>query len=220
MSDHYYSHSPNAKSEERTWRYTLRGHQFSFTTDRGVFSKGEVDFGSRLLIETFQAPEIDGSILDVGCGYGPIGLALAKEYRDRSVVMIDVNERASTLAEKNATVNGVANSDIRWYENGVKDLRDSDVFASVVTNPPIRAGKETVHEIYEDAYERLLPGGELWVVIQKKQGAPSTKKKLEDLFGEESVEVKAKDKGYFIFFARKIDLFFSLCYYYLMRITA
>jgi len=203
LSDHYYSHSPKVGHDERTWNYTLRDTVLSFTTDRGVFSKGEVDFGSRLLIESYEAPEVSGKILDVGCGYGPIGLSIAKAYTNRHVVMLDINQRACQLAEKNASKNGVSNCEVRCYENGVTDLSDAEEFASIMTNPPIRAGKKTVHDIYEDAWNRLLIGGTLWVVIQKKQGASSTRSKLESLFAEEAVEVKKKDKGYFIFFARK-----------------
>ncbi|MED4174083.1 methyltransferase, partial [Halalkalibacterium halodurans] len=109
MTDHYYSANPIVGSDERSWSYTLRGHSFQFTTDRGVFSKQEVDFGSRLLIETFQFPEIEGDVLDVGCGYGPIGISLARDGGERSVHMVDVNERAIDLAKRNATANHVKN---------------------------------------------------------------------------------------------------------------
>lgn len=87
---HYYTNNVNAHSDERSFDYKLRGYNFKFTTNVGVFSKKEVDFGSRLLIESFIIPEIDGNILDVGCGYGPIGLSLAKSYENRDIHMIDV----------------------------------------------------------------------------------------------------------------------------------
>ncbi|GIN14551.1 methyltransferase [Shouchella clausii] len=203
MSEHYYTNQPSSPRDEKTWTFTLRGESFSFTTDRGVFSKGEVDFGSRLLIETFAFPELDGDILDVGCGYGPIGLALAKADPSRRVVMVDVNERACQLAEKNAKENGVKNADVRFNERGLAGFEQVARYAAVVTNPPIRAGKNVVYDIYEQAYERLIPEGELWVVIQKKQGAPSTKQKLAELFGAENVEVKGKKKGYCVFLAKK-----------------
>ncbi|WP_062751238.1 class I SAM-dependent methyltransferase [Shouchella tritolerans] len=203
MSEHYYTNQPSSPHDEKTWTFTLRGESFSFTTDRGVFSKGEVDFGSRLLIETFAFPELDGDILDVGCGYGPIGLALAKADPSRRVVMVDVNERACQLAEKNAKENGVKNADVRFNERGLAGFEQVARYAAVVTNPPIRAGKNVVYDIYEQAYERLIPEGELWVVIQKKQGAPSTKQKLAELFGAENVEVKGKKKGYYVFLAKK-----------------
>lgn len=100
MTEHYYSKQPQAKSLPQSWSFDLRGKTFQFTSDVGVFSKSEVDFGSRVLIESFQEPEVDGPILDVGCGYGPIGLSLASDFSDRHIFMVDVNERAVELAQK------------------------------------------------------------------------------------------------------------------------
>lgn len=205
LSEHYYTNKPTSARDEKTWSYKLKGESFSFTTDRGVFSKGEVDFGSRFLIESFEMGDLPGDILDVGCGYGPIGLALGKTYQQGKVIMIDVNARACELAEKNAMRNKVDRVEVRFTEEGMASLQDDERFVAVVTNPPIRAGKETVHDIYERAYRHLVKGGELWVVIQKKQGAPSTKGKLEELFGVGNVETCGKKKGYFLFSAKKID---------------
>ncbi|GEN55194.1 16S RNA G1207 methylase RsmC [Halobacillus faecis] len=201
MSEHYYSKKTTTGSEEKTWHFELLGHVFTFTTDHAVFSKKEVDFGSRLLIETFQEPDVHGDILDLGCGYGPIGLSLAKAYAGRHVFMVDVNERALGLAEKNAARNEVVNVTIQESDRlqGLEDQR----FAAILTNPPIRAGKQVVHKMFEEAKEALLAEGELWVVIQKKQGAPSAKKKLEELFG--NAEVMVKQKGYYILKAKKFD---------------
>lgn len=114
--------------------YQLKGERFSFITDRGVFSKNEVDFGSKLLIESIDLPKVQGAILDVGCGYGPIGLALGKTNPERKVVMIDVNERACELAEKNAQKNGVENAEVRFMETGMLELNEQELFAMVVTN--------------------------------------------------------------------------------------
>ncbi|WP_208585794.1 class I SAM-dependent methyltransferase [Gracilibacillus suaedae] len=196
--DQYFSRSPDVASDPQTWEYLLRGKKFTFTTDNGVFSKGEVDFGSRVLIEAFHAPDIDGPLLDLGCGYGPISIALAATLPERSVVGVDVNERALSLAEKNAKQNKIAN--VSFKESDIlSDVTDQS-FAAILTNPPIRAGKQIVHKMFEEAKKALLPNGELWVVIQKKQGAPSAKKKLTELF--EEVEVVKKEKGYFIFRAK------------------
>jgi len=201
MSEHYYSRTQNVNSDPNYWNFTLKGNTIRFKTDNGVFSKREVDFGSRLLIETYTFPNLDGDILDVGCGYGPIGLSIAKEAPDRMVHMVDVNLRAIELAQENARQNGVEN--IQIYESdrllGVK----GEKFAAILTNPPIRAGKKVVHDILEQSYERLAVNGELWVVIQKKQGAPSAIAKLEAFFKE--VNVVEKKKGYFIIQAKKID---------------
>ena len=198
MADHYFSRDPKVESNPIYWDYSLRNIKFKFKTDQGVFSKGEVDFGSRLLIDTFELPQAEGDILDIGCGYGPIGLALAKDT-GRMIHMIDVNERALGLAKENASINGISN--VMIYESdrfGSVKHRD---FAAILTNPPIRAGKKVVHDILEQSFDYLCDGGELWVVIQKKQGAPSAIDKLTEVFGE--VETVEKKKGYFILRAKK-----------------
>ena len=200
MADHYYSKKPQTESKPKSWSFPLRGETFRFETDTGVFSKSEVDFGSRVLIDAFVMPTTDGPVLDVGCGYGPIGLSIAKTEAERTVHMVDINERAVQLSRKNAEGNGVQN--VRIYESdGLTDVTETD-FAAILTNPPIRAGKQTIFRFYEDAYTKLRVGGELWVVIQKKQGAPSTFDRLEEIFGQ--VEVVVKEKGYWIIKAEKV----------------
>ncbi|MDC2867195.1 MULTISPECIES: class I SAM-dependent methyltransferase [unclassified Bacillus (in: firmicutes)] len=198
MADHYFSNDPSSKSNRKRWEYTLRGSRFVFLSDHGVFSKNEVDFGSRLLIEVFQMPDAQGDVLDVGCGYGPIGLSLAKEFQECTVHMVDVNERALGLAKENAANNQIGN--VRIYQSSVYE-NVSGEYAAILSNPPIRAGKHVVHEILEKAVDHLVPGGELWIVIQKKQGAPSAMKRLEEVFDE--VEVVEKKKGYYIIKSKK-----------------
>lgn len=201
MSEHYFSSSPNVKSEQYQWTFKLRDFTFTFHTDAGVFSKKEVDFGSRVLIEAFEAPEANGKILDIGCGYGPITLAFAKSFPDREVIGVDVNRRALALAEKNAVENKITN--VVFKESNITAAVKGESFAAVVTNPPIRAGKKVVYAIFREAYNALKENGELWVVIQKKQGAPSAKKELEFLFHE--VTTVKKEKGYHILRAKKFD---------------
>ncbi|AKG05604.1 16S rRNA methyltransferase [Salimicrobium jeotgali] len=200
MTEHYYSRNTSKKSERKKWSVTLQGKSFTFFSDHAVFSKDGVDFGSRTLVETFTSPEVEGDILDIGCGYGPIGLALASDSPSRSVVMVDVNARALELAKVNAEENGINNVEI-LESDGAGAVKDR-TFAAVVTNPPIRAGKKTVHRIFEEAAHVLKEGGELWVVIQKKQGAPSAETKLKELFKE--VHLIRKNKGYYIFKAKKV----------------
>lgn len=198
MSSHYFDKSPDKESEERKIKSSLRGKNMTFTSDHSVFSKREVDFGSKTLLEAFEWPDAQGDILDIGCGYGPIGITLAKET-ERTVWLADVNQRAVSLSEKNAANNGVQN--VKIVESDLFSAISAYDFAVIVTNPPIRAGKEVIHSLFEQAYAHLQKGGELWVVIQKKQGAPSTKEKLESLF--EKVETVRKNKGYYIFCAKK-----------------
>ena len=196
MSNHYYTKNPETESKEASWTFPLRGREFRFISDSGVFSKKTVDFGSRLLIETFRLnEEVAGDILDVGCGYGPMGLALAYAYPARLVEMVDVNERAMSLARRNAEANNIRN--VKVYESNTYDqVPEERQFAAIVSNPPIRAGKKVVHRILSEAHVHLLPGGTLTVVIQKKQGAPSAEQKMLDVFG--NVAVIARDKGYWI----------------------
>ena len=199
LSEHYYSRTQKVESEPKYWDYTLRNKLFRFKTDNGVFSKKEVDFGSRLLIEVFELPNVEGPVLDVGCGYGPIGLSIANNYPDRNVHMIDVNERAIELAKANAEQNAVQNVEI-YESDTLKSVKEFN-FAAILTNPPIRAGKKTVHDIFDQSYEHLVTSGELWVVIQKKQGAPSAIEKLKERFT--TVDTIDKAKGYFIIKAVK-----------------
>ncbi|MFZ2378970.1 MAG: class I SAM-dependent methyltransferase [Trichococcus flocculiformis] len=196
MSNHYYTKNPETESKEASWTFPLRGREFRFISDSGVFSKKTVDFGSRLLIETFRLnEEVAGDILDVGCGYGPMGLALAHAYPARLVEMVDVNERALSLARRNAEANNIRN--VKVYESNTYDqVPQERQFAAIVSNPPIRAGKQVVHCILSEAHTHLLLGGTLTVVIQKKQGAPSAEQKMLDIFG--NVEIIARDKGYWI----------------------
>ncbi|GMK48574.1 MULTISPECIES: class I SAM-dependent methyltransferase [Paenibacillus] len=198
MSDHYYSQTPGVKHDRQVHETKLRGFALRFVTDAGVFSKSGVDYGSRVLLDALVLSPT-ARVLDVGCGYGPIGLTAAKLAPEGHVTMIDINERAVELSKENAKLNGISNvtviqSDI--YES-VKDNR----YDVILTNPPIRAGKQVVHRIFEEGYNLLNPGGKMWVVIQKKQGAPSAEAKLEALFGD--VEEVTKDKGYRIFLATK-----------------
>lgn len=199
MSEHYYSRTQKVESDPKYWNYTLKNVQFRFKTDNGVFSKKEVDFGSRLLIEKFELPDVKGPLLDVGCGYGPIGLSIAKVFADRSVHMVDVNERALQLAKENAELNRIDNAEI-YESDRLINVTEND-FSAILTNPPIRAGKKIVHDIFEQSYQHLADDGELWVVIQKKQGAPSALEKMKELF--RTVEIVNKEKGYFILKAIK-----------------
>lgn len=192
---HYYTKNSDLDHNRKTWSFELRGSSIQFISDAGVFSKTTVDFGSRLLIESFEATSPDGKFLDVGCGYGPIGLAFAKSYPEAQVDMVDVNDRALELSAENAKNNGLEN--VRVFESSVYDTVVDCDYTDIISNPPIRAGKKIVHEILSESFKHLQTGGSLWIVIQKKQGGPSAVAKMEEVFG--NVEVVAKDKGYFIY---------------------
>lgn len=193
--DHfYYSTHPDVESAPITWEYTLLGHNFVFTSDNGVFSKHRVDYGSRVLLDNFDFTAVpDGKFLDMGTGYGPIGLALAKLQPNRTVDMVDVNEIALALAKQNAAANQISNVQI-FASNVYFNIKDS--YAAIVTNPPVRAGKKVVDAMISGALAHLKPAGTLTVVLQKKQGAPSAKKLMTNLFG--NCEIVKRDKGYYI----------------------
>ncbi|SEU30672.1 class I SAM-dependent methyltransferase [Paenibacillus sp. NFR01] len=198
MSQHYYSQQPETRHDRREIQTVLRGKKFHLISDAGVFSKGDIDYGSRALIEAMEIP--DGSdVLDVGCGYGPIGLAAASLNPAGHVTMVDINNRAVELSRENARNNGIGN--VTVLQSDVLSAVVEQKFDVVLTNPPIRAGKAVVHQIFEEAYRQLNEGGSLWIVIQKKQGSPSAVAKLESLFPE--VEELGKDKGYRIIRAKK-----------------
>lgn len=194
---HYFDNDPNVKSERESFDYFYRDNKLSLQTDHSVFSKGKIDFGSDLLVTTFlnaNPPGPKKKILDVGCGYGPIGLMCAKVLPHSEVTMVDVNERALDLAKDNQRSNNIQNAQLK-VSNCLDDVLDLE-FDFVLTNPPIRAGKEIVHKILEQSIKVLSSGGQLLVVIQKKQGMPSAKKKMQDIFG--NAEIIEKSKGYYI----------------------
>ena len=197
MSGQYFENNENLTSNINELTYYFRKTKMRFLSDNGVFSKGGIDFGSSLLLRTIDVKEAK-TLLDVGCGYGTIGLTIAKTNPECFVEMVDVNLRAIDLAKQNMTLNEIKNAEIfasNIYENVTKKY---DV---VVSNPPIRAGKKVVHEISLGSFEKLNDGGKYYAVIQKKQGAESLYKALQTVFP--IVEVIEKDKGYWIIKAEK-----------------
>ena len=190
---HYFENDKNLKSEIRELSYKYNSSSCVFYSDNGVFSKKNVDYGSKLLLETYLKENITNvNILDVGCGYGFIGIVisiLTNSYVD----MIDVNTRAIHLTNRN----------IKRYPKFNGNAFISDAYANIknkynviITNPPIRVGKTKLLEILEGAFDHLEDNGILYFVIRKDQGALSIKKILEE---QRQVEIINKDKGYSIF---------------------
>ena len=194
---HYYDRDPEVASHKENFKYRYQQNELNLMTDSGVFSKGKIDYGSDLLLRTFlkeHPPGPSKTIIDVGCGYGPIGLMIAKVSPHHKVILLDVNHRALEFAKENSEKNHIDNVVIQ-ESDGLAEIPD-DSADMIVTNPAIRAGKSVVHGILEDAYTKLKQDGDLYVVIQKKQGMPSAKKKMEAVFG--NVTTLTKDKGYYI----------------------
>ncbi|MEG3340711.1 class I SAM-dependent methyltransferase [Streptococcus suis] len=190
MSNMYYEKNPTVAHDIHEIHVNLLDTPMSFMTDAGVFSKKMVDYGSQVLLKNLHF-EKGASVLDVGCGYGPIGLTLAKVFSTKTT-LIDINSRALDLATKNAERNGVT---AKIYQSNIYENVD-ETFNHIVSNPPIRAGKSVVHEVIAGAFQRLEVNGTLTIVIQKKQGAPSAKAKMEEVFG--NCQIIKKDKGYYI----------------------
>lgn len=195
----YFDNVESLRHEDITFTYSLFGQSFTLKSDAGVFSKDGLDDGSRLLLETIAKTDLGPEILDLGCGVGPIGLTLAKLDPSRRVTLADVNLRALECCRSNAISLGV---------EGQVEILQSDVysniaasFSTIVTNPPIRAGKKVTYAMYAGAVSHLNEGGSLILVIRKAQGAPSCQRYLETLFP--SVSVVAQHKGYRILIAKK-----------------
>ena len=197
MNDHYYTRNPASESRPVDCEYVYRGIPLAFRTDAGVFSKGEVDDGTDLLLKSLPE-EMAGDILDLGCGWGVIGICVARRWPDTRVTMADVNLRALELAQGNAERN---RAEVRCLESDGMEALKGSLFDAVITNPPIRAGKQVIYRMFADAEECLRPGGLLILVIRKQQGAESCLRYLQTLFPK--VEKTAKSGGFWVLTATK-----------------
>lgn len=186
--DHYFTNNSNIKSKITDVKVYINKQEFMFFTDNGVFSKKGLDFGTRTLLETI--PVLSGRVLDFGCGYGPIGIYI-KKNNECIVDMVDINERSLDLAKKNALKNNV---DVNIFKSDIySNIKEKYDF--IITNPPIRVGKKTLYEILMNAKNHLVNNGELWLVINKDQGAKSLVKDLNEVY---NVEIVSKNKGFYI----------------------
>lgn len=188
---HYFTNEQLPSDIKETTCVVL-GNHFKFLTDNGVFSKDGLDFGSRLLLEVIPLEEVGGKILDMGCGYGVFGIVLARVTSHR-VDMVDVNHRALHLSKRNAKLNGVFALVSIFESNCYSNI--SEKYSTIITNPPIRAGKKIVYDIVMNARNYLEDGGNLYLVIRKEQGAKSLIVDLEKVY---TVKVLEKKKGFFI----------------------
>ena len=191
MNDQYYTADPSSESRPVPCAFPYRGHGLSFMTDAGVFSKGELDAGSRLLLDAL--PPLQGDVLDIGCGWGAIGIAVAKANKQARVTMLDVNRRALGLCQENCLRNGVT-AEIQESDGMAAVLGRK--FDAIITNPPIRAGKQVIYKMFADAAASLNAEGALYLVIRKQQGAESCVKYLKTLF--EEVEKLDKSAGFWV----------------------
>lgn len=194
-SHQYFENNEDLGHDFKQYETVIFDKQFKFKTDSGVFSRDNLDFGTRVMLEALDLDTLpEGDVLDLGAGYGPVGVIMGTELPERQIYGVDISERAIGLAKQNADTNRVENVHFN-VSNAYESIEKRD-FAVILTNPPVRAGKETVHHFITEAIHYLKSGGEIYVVLQKKQGAPSAMKKMEEVYG--NVEEIERRKGYWI----------------------
>lgn len=190
---YYFTNDDTLKSEEKYVKVNINNQDFTFVTDNGVFSKKGLDFGTRTLLENI--PNLSGNVLDFGCGYGPIGIYI-KKNNDCNVDMVDVNRRSLNLTLKNAKLNKV---EVNAFESDIYTNVQSK-YNYIISNPPIRIGKEKLYKVLFEAKNHLYTNGELWIVINKDQGAKSVLKDLEKTY---ETTLVTKNKGFYVIKATK-----------------
>ena len=190
MPDHYYTESPNSAHDERRVAVNALGNELTFVTDAGVFSRDGLDRGTEVLLEAL--PPLAGRVLDLGCGWGAVGVALGRRYPELEIVMTDINSRAVELARRNLAENRVRGTVLQGDGFAAVEGR----FDAIVTNPPIRAGKTVIYSLFDQAREYLKPGGALYVVIRKQQGAPSALKYLKEIYAQ--AETVGRGSGFHV----------------------
>ena len=190
MPDHYYTENPGSAHAERRIALRALGNALTFITDAGVFSRDGLDRGTELLLDAL--PPLKGRVLDLGCGWGAVGVALGKRYPELDIVMTDINSRAVGLARRNLAENGVSATVLQGDGFAAVEGR----FDAIVTNPPIRAGKAVVYALFAQAREHLNPGGALYAVVRKQQGAPSALKYLREIYSR--AEIVDRGSGFHV----------------------
>lgn len=198
--EHYFIAKEHKESDFFKFSWTFLEREYTFKSCDDIFSKDNVDYGTFVLLKTIaKKKQLFGNILDIGCGYGVIGIVLANLFPDSKILQTDINQTAIMLTEENIKINKIKNITDVILSDAYENIKNT--FDFIISNPPIKAGKTTLFEILFGAYDRLNKGGSLIFVIKKKFGEDSIKKKLQDKFA--SVEVLARDSGYYILEAKK-----------------
>lgn len=192
-NDHYFSANPSSDTRERQIHVTLAGRPLTLTTAAGVFSPDGLDRGTRVLLGSVPPPANEGALLDVGCGWGPIAITMALDSPAAQVWGVDVNERVLGLARANAAAAGADNVTVALPDEVPADLR----FRTIWSNPPIRVGKDELHQILLTWLPRLEVGGDAWLVVSKDLGGDSLQRWLrESLDAGFHVSRASTDKGF------------------------
>jgi 16S rRNA G1207 methylase RsmC len=196
MTEHYYSEKQTSELRITEIEVHLRGNNLKFQTGSGVFAIGKIDKGTLVLINNCII-ESNWEILDLGCGYGPVGIAIAKAFPETKVLMTDINERAIKLIRRNVHLNNIYNAKIR-KSNIYSNIKEK--FNTIIANPPQLAGKEICFEMIEKAKDHLKKGGLLQIVARHKKGGKSLEAKMKEVFG--NVEAIAKKSGYRVYISK------------------
>ena len=187
----YFENDKDVCSEKRLIKFTFDDRDFSIYSDNGVFSKDKFDYGTRLLLKNINIDKLYGKVLDLGCGTGVVGIILGTLNKDIFIDMVDVNERAIKLARENIILNKLNNN--IFISDAFSNVEDKYDF--IITNPPIRAGKNVIRKFLLGSKDYLNNNGTLYFVMRKDHGVKSMIKELEEIY---SVEIVDKDKGFYI----------------------
>lgn len=197
MPDHYFTAKQSAPEDRQTIIADLRGVHVELVAASGVFSKSRIDDGSALLIES-AAIKPDSDVLDLGCGYGSVGVILAKAFPQARFILSDVNERAVALAKINIKHNRLKNAQAR-LSDGFKDIPES--FDTILLNPPQTAGRQLCIRLFEESFDHLRQGGSLQIVARHNKGGSTLAKEIDRIFG--NVKTIARLSGYHVYLSEK-----------------
>lgn len=192
VEEHYFSSDPAAPKKTVSLTINVGGTEVHLDAASGTFSSGRLDSGTAVLLKQSEHFPKDGNVLDVGCGWGPIGISIAKLSPKTQVFGIDINQRSIEQSNLNGELNNLKN-----FSASKPDALDPSIkFAAIWSNPPIRVGKQVLHELMRTYIPRLEPGGKAVLVVSKNLGADSFQRWLQTEFPEASVSRLATDKGY------------------------
>src|SRR6478735_1240616 len=197
--DHYFSPAPKSETNLRPFTVSLAGQTYELTTASGIFSPERIDMGTRVLLDHVPSAPPGGQLLDLGCGWGPLALTLALESPHATVWAVDVNTRALDVVRRNAQKLGLTNVNTSLPE----DVPDDVLFTTIWSNPPIRVGKNELHNLLQKWLPRLEPGSDAWLVVQRNLGSDSLHRWIQGTFPELHTTRAATSKGYRVLRARR-----------------
>lgn len=193
----YFENDNNIKSNKKIISFTYRDKKYAIYSDNGVFSKDRLDYGTRVLLDSINIDNLSGNVLDLGCGIGVVGIILKTINRNINIDMIDINERAINLAKDNLSLNNINNN--VFVSNVYSNVKNK--YDYIITNPPIRAGKDVIRKFLLGSYEYLTDSGILYFVMRKDHGVKSMIKELNNSFNTTIIN---RDKGFYVLECKKI----------------